>query len=156
MGSKRKIGFTLIEVLMSVSIMSIMSGVMILSYHTTDQTPKREAEKVAAYITRLANKSDRIKVGFEMEISGNGLCVSWEHNGRQEPFFDISEGLTYTALNCTENKLKYDCKTYPRGAKISVTDNSTGKKHKYIAITSATNLSPYYVLITSQDTIMNF
>lgn len=155
MGSKRKIGFTLIEVLMSVSIMSIMSGVMILSYHTTDQTPKREAEKVAAYITRLANKSDRIKVGFEMEISGDSLCVSW--GSYKEPSFEKSAGLTYTAVNWdADSRLKYDCKTYPRGAKISVTDNSTGTKHKYIAITSATNLSPYYVLITSQDTIMNF
>lgn len=151
MGSKRKTGFTLIEVLMSVSIMSIMSGVMILSYHTTDQTPKREAEKVAAYITRLANKSDRTKVGFEMKISCNSFCVSWEHNGIKEPSFDVSAGLTYSH-NFTEDKLKYNCETYPRGAKISVTDNSTGIKHKYIAITSAANLSPYYVLITSQDT----
>lgn len=149
MGSKRKTGFTLIEVLMSVSIMSIMSGVMILSYHTTDQTPKREAEKVAAYITRLANKSDRTKVGFEMKISCNSFCVSW--GDYEEPSFDISAGLTYSH-NFTEDKLKYNCETYPRGAKISVSDNNTGTRHKYIAITSATNLSPYYVLITSQDT----
>ena len=136
----------------SVSIMSIMAGVMTLSYHTADQTPKREAEKVAAYITRLAQKSDRIKVGFEMEISSNALCVSW--GSYNEPSFEISAGLTYSH-DFTGNKLKYNYETYPRGAKISVLDSKlTGSKHKYIQITSETNSSPYYVLITSQDSNM--
>ena len=150
MGSKKRKGFTLIEVLMSVSIMSIMAGVMTLSYHAADQTPKREAEKVAAYITRLAQKSDRIKTGFEMEISGDALCVSW--GSYNEPSFDISAGLTYTPVNWGTDSLEYNCTTYPRGAKISVLDSQpTGNKHNYIQITSETNSSPYYVLITSQD-----
>ena len=156
MGSKKRKGFTLIEILMSVSIMSIMAGVMTLSYHAADQTPKREAEKVAAYITRLAQKSDRIKTGFEMEISGDALCVSWGDNGQyKEPYFEISAGLTYTPISWdTNSRLKYDCTNYPRGAKISVLDSQpTGNKHNYIQITSETNSSPYYVLITSQDRI---
>ena len=151
MGSKKRKGFTLIEILMSVSIMSIMAGVMTLSYHAADQTPKREAEKVAAYITRLAQKSDRIKTGFEMEISGDALCVSW--GSYNEPSFEISAGLTYTPISWdTNSRLKYDCTNYPRGAKISVLDSQlTENEHKYIQITSETNSSPYYVLITSQD-----
>ena len=150
MGSETKKAFTLIEVLMSVSIMSIMAGTMILSYHTADQTPKREAEKVAAYITKLANKSDRIKVGFQMKISGNSLCVSWGNGTYNEPSFEVSAGLTYSAVNWNES-LTYDYKTYPRGAKISVSDNAAGNHHRYIQITSAVNPSSYYVLITSKD-----
>ncbi len=146
MESKSKRGFTLIEVLMSVSIMSIMTGVMILNYHAADQTPKREAEKVAAYIVRLTNKSDRIKIGFEMIISGDSLCVSWGNNSIKEPSFDISAGLTYNH-SFDEGKLKYNYETYPRGAKISVSDNKEENK-SYIEIKSAANLSsPCYVRI---------
>ena len=87
-------GFTLIEVLMSVTIMSVMAGVMMLSHHSADQTPKREAEKVAAYITRLAQKSDRIKIGFGIEIQDEKLLnVSWNKNSDYtEPPFEVSAG----------------------------------------------------------------
>ena len=143
-------GFTLIEVLMSVTIMSAMAGVMILSHHSADQTPKREAEKVAAYITRLAQKSDRIKVSFDIEIQdARSLNVSWkEHGQNMESPFEVSAGLKYSS-NFDSNTLTYDYKNFPNGAKISVQDNITGT-HKYIGITS-NNSQSYYVLVMAGD-----
>ncbi len=149
-------GFTLIEVLMSVTIMSVMAGVMILSHHSADQTPKREAEKVAAYITRLTQKSDRIKVGFNASIDGgNILNVSWDKGtNNTEPPFEISAGLNVKwDDNHLDKKLIYDYKNYPNGAKISALDaklSTNNTKHRYIKITAA-NSSTYYVLITSSD-----
>ena len=146
-------GFTLVEVLMSVTIMAAMAGVMMLSHHSADQTPKREAEKVAAYITRLAQKSDRIKVSFDIEIQdARSLNVSWKEHGENiEPPFEVSAGLNYTS-NFQDNRLIYDYKNYPRGAKISVQDNATGTTHKYIGITSNNNnSSSCYVLVMAGD-----
>ena len=148
-------GFTLIEVLMSVTIMSVMAGVMLLSHHSADQTPKREAEKVAAYITRLTQKSDRIKVGLEAEINqdGNILNVSWKKGtNNTEPPFEASAGLKYSS-NFTSNILIYDYKNFPNGAKISVQENVTGTTHKYIGITSNNNNSSSYVLVMAGDKV---
>ena len=152
-----KKGFTLIEVLMSVTIMSIMAGVMTLSYHVADQTPMREAEKLAAYLRRLIQKSNRIKVGFQVEIpNATALYVSWDISGdHKEPPFDISAGLRYAPYFATEEtptlKMIYDYKNYPNGASINVLGNvssyQVGNKHKYIEISSDKSL-PYYVLIT--------
>lgn len=148
----RRKGFTLIEVLMSVTIMSAMAGVMILSHHSADQTPKREAEKVAAYITRLAQKSDRIKVSFDIEIQdARSLNVSWkEHGQNMESPFEVSAGLKYSS-NFDSNTLTYDYNNFPNGAKISVQDNVTSTTtHKYIGITS-NNSQFYYVLVMAGD-----
>ena len=156
MGSKscrtyRK-GFTLVEVLMSVMIMSIMAGVMTLSYHAADPTPKREAEKLAAYITRLAQKSDRIKVGFNMKVSGNVLNVSWGEN-HNEPPFNISDGLTYVFGNCDESNttLTYNYTKYPMGAKITVSNNENSCQ--YIKINTATGDLSCYVLVMADDIV---
>ncbi len=146
-------GFTLVEVLMCVTLMSITAGVMTLSFHAADQTPKREAEKIAAYFTRLVQKSGRIKVCFEAEIIDNALNVFWnkDRNYIENPF-EIGAGLKYELCNCTDNVLTYDYNNYPKGAKIAVLGDISGyKTHKYIAISSAENLSPYYVLITPFD-----
>ena len=148
-------GFTLIEVLMSVTIMSAMAGVMILSHHSADQTPKREAEKVAAYITRLTQKSDRIKVGFNASIDGgNILNVSWNKGtNNTEPPFEISAGLNVKWDDNHSNNFTYDYKNFPNGAKISALGaklSTYASKHRYIEITSE-NSSAYYVLITSED-----
>ena len=153
-------GFTLIEVLMSVTIMSIMAGVMTLSYHVADQTPMREAEKLAAYLRRLIQKSNRIKVGFQVEIPHvAALNVSWDISGdHKEPPFDISAGLRYAPhfdsadLSSTSIlKMNYNYRCYPNGASINVLGNvssyQVGNKHKYIEISSDKSL-PYYVLIT--------
>ena len=148
-------GFTLIEVLMSVTIMSVMAGVMMLSHHSADQTPKREAEKVAAYITRLTQKSDRIKVGFNASIDGgNILNVSWNKGtNNTEPPFEISAGLNVKWDDNHSNNFTYDYKNFPNGAKISALGaklSTYASKHRYIEITSE-NSSAYYVLITSED-----
>ena len=151
MASRHRKGFTLIEVLMSVMIMSIMAGVMAISFHSADQNPKREAEKVAAYITRLTQKSDRIKMSFDVKISNNALIVSWGNtDDNQEPSFDISAG-----LECTlPETLTYDYKKYPKGAKIFVSPDTNGIKYNYNYIKIAKiadNSSSYYVIITSTD-----
>ena len=149
MGSEE--GFTLVEILVCVSLMSIMAGVMTLSPHAANQTLKREAEKVAAYFMRLTQKSDRIKVRSDAEIIDNVLNVFWNNNRDYlEKPFEISEGLKYRLCNC-DNKLTYDYNNFPGGAKISVIgDISNYTTHKYLAISSDNN-SYYYVLITDKD-----
>ena len=150
-------GFTLIEVLMSVTIMSIMLGVMTLNYSVAAQTPKREAEKLAAYLTRLIQKSNRIKVGFQVEIPhATALYVSWDAAGNHtEPPFDISEGLRYAPhfnsadLTATSIlKMVYDCKNYPNGASINVVGNIESDTNGTFIEISADKSLPYYVLIT--------
>lgn len=158
-----KKGFTLIEVLMSVTIMSIMAGVMTLSYHVADQTPMREAEKLAAYLRRLIQKSNRIKVGFQVEIpNATALYVSWDISGdHKEPPFDISAGLRYAPhfdstklVETYTSQMIYDYINYPKGAKIDVLSNVSNLNklgYKYIEISSDKSL-PYYVLIKEGGT----
>lgn len=151
----RRKGFTLVEVLMSVTIMSVMAGVMMLSHHSADQTPKREAEKVAAYITRLAQKSDRIKVSFDIEIQNEkSLNVSWKNHGQNmESPFEISAGLNVKWDDKHSNNFIYDYINFPNGVQISAISTPLTEypqKHRYIEITSE-NSSAYYVLITAED-----
>ena len=182
MGNKRK-GLTLTELLVGVIVMMITLSVATISLTSTDQTPRREAERITAYLTRLTQKSDRVKVSFDFELSGNTLKVSWkEHGKNMEPDFMLSEACIYEPrLNTQEKNDKitiwtYDRSKYPDGVKIAAISGTSGsymsggskrtydyyknKGHMYLKITNdnsgkikGKNHSEYYVLITSQDLI---
>lgn len=150
MGNRRK-GFTLTELLMGIVVMTIMASAAVLSMSVADQTSKREAEKVAAYLVRLVEKSDRIKHGFNLEIKdSNKIVVSWNADEESESLLATS-GCTYAAWNFDDNMI-YNDTNYPMGAKIFTSESNDEytdtKKHKYITVTSG-NTSPYYVILTA-------
>ena len=172
----RRRGFTLTELIVGVVVMVVTLGVATMSLTSTDQTPKREAERIAMYLTRLTQKSDRIKVSFDVELKDNKLAVSWKKHGENmEADFELSPELNYIPRfninDIKDDKVKkwtYQQKDYPNGVKIAAisttkypgtnTERYYKNGHRYIKITNDNNGSikgkqhlEYYVLITSRD-----
>ena len=150
-------GFTLTEMLISIALIMIMASVATISMSSARQTPKREAEKIAAYIARLTEKSDRMKLSFDVAItttdSAKAFNVSWGKHGSYTETFELDYDLTYAFVPSTTSPWVYDYINYPNGIKVAPLSSklSSGSDHKYIEITSTGSSSPYYVLLTGSD-----
>lgn len=163
MGNKRA-GFTMIELIVGITVMLVTISVASMSINSSGQKPKREAERIAGYLTRLTQKSDRIHVSFDVSLDANAspptLTISWGTNKDKEPPFELNAEIAYEP-HFNINNVKKDTKTknwtyqrkdYPHGVKIDATSSVNEDKNgqRYIKLT-ANKASPYYVLITSRD-----
>ena len=169
MGNKRA-GFTMIELIVGITVMLVTISVASMSINSSGQKPKREAERIAGYLTRLTQKSDRIHVSFDVSLDANvsppTLTISWGTNKDKEPPFELNAEIAYephfNISNINDTKTKnwtYQRNDYPHGVKIdAISTLSTANSdegyhksgHRYIMLT-ANKASPYYVLITSRD-----
>ena len=69
-------GITLLETLIAITIMSIMSGVMALSSATVgQQSARREAERVAAFIQGHINRENIAKRGLWFQVEEDNIQV---------------------------------------------------------------------------------
>ncbi|MBR0184782.1 MAG: type II secretion system protein, partial [Synergistaceae bacterium] len=136
MGNRRN-GFTLVELLTAIVVMTIISGAAMMSLTAADQTAKREAERVQAYIYDLMRKADRAHVNFTMKLYGNGnnLIVTW-NNGNTTVVEDASFFLTdgcYFEKNL-EQKYSFMNKGFSGGTILII--GADGKKWKVILAVS--------------------
>ena len=91
---KRK-AYPLIEMLIVVSILSIMAATITLSVHSTEQTAKNEAERLASFLNKQMSKADRFHKDFKLETSLttpiNTINVCWIiYSGDEEVIDEIS------------------------------------------------------------------
>lgn len=130
MTRKNRRGFTLVEVMIAVSIMVIMSAVITFNSDFTKQTAKREAERLFVYLYRSMKKADRRRINFTFTPSPAHVLLKWG-NGRNE-FFWTSSGCAYDhnfpGGECTYNARNKRSNT---GGTITVY-GADGKKHYVI------------------------
>ncbi|MBQ3347688.1 MAG: type II secretion system protein [Synergistaceae bacterium] len=169
----RRRGFTLAELIVGVVVMIVTLGVATMSLRSTDQTPKREAERIAMFLTRLTQKSDRIKMDVTVKMENGKLVSLWNNNKGEE--IELSTECNCVFRNMDNNTWTYERVEYPNGVKIDARSNldkvvngklqvdyyyknMSSEGHRYIKITNDNNGSikgkqhlEYYVLITSRD-----
>ena len=71
----RKKAFSLVEILIVVTILGIMAGYVTLSAKSTGQTAKAEAEKVAQLFRRYITKADKFHGGYYFLIDSDKITV---------------------------------------------------------------------------------
>lgn len=146
MGNRRN-GFTLVELLTAIVVMTIISGAAMMSLTAADQTAKREAERVQAYIYDLMRKADRAHVDFEIDantILNNGhVTVKWY--GKEtitDTSFIPTDGCYYSAKYGLENKTviyRYQSKDFNYNGTITVVGAGVNKQ--------GTNEDKHYIKI---------
>ncbi|MBQ9904004.1 MAG: type II secretion system protein [Synergistaceae bacterium] len=120
MGNRRN-GFTLVELLTAIVVMTIISGAAMMSLTAADQTAKREAERVQAYIYDLMRKADRAHVDFEINATESYIWVRWNYDTNNEDFSFIPTEGCYYSDNFNGNKTyNHQKKLFPSGGSISV------------------------------------
>ena len=146
----KKVAFTLTEVLVAITIMSIMAGVMALTSATVgQQTAKREAERVAAFIQGHISRENIAQRGLWFEIKTDSIEV-WhglKGNTNAVPKLNANQGCSYgpstakLCYNIRENiLLKGDMSLWKLISADStvVTEEGTNGQH-YIRVQGADN-----------------
>ena len=135
MTRKNRGGFTLVEVMITVSIMAIMASVLTFSTDFTKQTAKREAQRLFVFLYRSMNKADSRRINFTFIASPAHVLLNWG-NGKYEKLI-ASKGCAYSnnfpGGECTYNARNRRCNT---GGTITVLD-SEGKKY-YVVLAGIT------------------
>ena len=108
----RRKAFTLTEVVIAVLILGIMAAAMTLRPDSAKQTAKREAERIAAVISRLIEKADRNHSAFWFIPEGNTLYIvrgrTYSASAREELDFKVSGGCTVSSASSTEKGIGYN------------------------------------------------
>ena len=150
MGNKRLRGFTLVELMVTVSVMSIMAAVIALNVDFTRQSAKHEAEKVATYIENLMKKSNRIHTSFDIEVKDKVIKVSWGIHDVHVESLDATIGCTYTP---SAEIMIYDRNNFTNRDRVTVDtdekDSSDDEYDYHIKITDSAG-EEYYVGIRKQ------
>ena len=114
--------FTLTEVLVAITIMSIMSGVMALSSATVgQQSARREAERVAAFIQGHINRENIVRRGLWFKVNEDNIQV-WHgltQNSQVVPELKANSGCKYTPKNLCYN-VSYSVQTNILAGSVSL------------------------------------
>ncbi len=165
-------GFSVIELLTVVVLMVLIAGVASINIGAAQQSPKREAEKIAANFVNLAKKADRMKADFTAALSGDKFSVTWKDKGGNtigsddfhiDPDFTYIPHLDDTSIgNKTVTEWNYTSGSHIHilaagslsgsysTANGTISYNFNKKGHRYIEVKSAKS-SPYYIIITAGD-----
>ena len=105
-------GFSLVELLIAITIFTVMASFITLNPNMLRPTAKSEAMKLAAYIHKAMQRSDRIHDGFTIKFGNSKgikeLQIAWDKKGS------------------TNRK---DMGIYPEPQGFSLTSNSTNNLH---------------------------
>ena len=123
MGNRRR-GFTLAELIVGVVVMIVTLGVATMSLRSTDQTAKREAERLVAYIYRQIDKAERVHDGFTMTVNTQSVTIDWR-GGPSDTSFEASDGCHYNLKDSRYYNVNRHLFTV--GATINVYDASGGQ-----------------------------
>ena len=135
-------GFSLVEVLISVTILMVMASSVTLNVNMLRPTAKGEAEKIAAYIHKVMRRSDRIHDGFAIKFkTHNGqreIWIVWDSKGDSKyEYVDVVP--VNSGFYVTSNYLKDNLSYSPQ----SNTFVSIGRT---LTVTRTSDNSYYYVI----------
>ena len=135
MGNRRR-GFTLAELTVGVVVMIVTLGVATMSLRSTDQTAKREAERLVAYLYRQMDKAERAHKVFTMTVNTQSVTINWRDGYPEDNSFKASDGCSYSDkfpngdVNYLANQQRF-----AQGGTIEVKDANGGKCKITIAST---------------------
>lgn len=132
MGNRRR-GFTLAELIVGVVVMIVTLGVATMSLRSTDQTARREAERVVAYIYRQIDMADRIRKDFTMTVGTSSITINWGGLHSEDTSFKASDGCSYNLQGV--RYYRFNIHRFTSGATITVQDANGGKCDITIAST---------------------
>ena len=146
MGNRRK-GFTLAELIVGVVVMIVTLGVATMSLRSTDQTARREAERLTAYINRQKDKAERIHKDFNMTVDPYKVLINWGDRQYDDASFEASDGCGYSK-NFPNGDVNYlaNQQRFAQGGTIIVQDANGAKCDITVAATEGriTISSQYY------------
>lgn len=127
---KKRKGFTLVELIISLLVMSITYAAMSMSSAAAKQTAEHEAERLAAYIYRLMDKADMLHNNFYIVTDPGYILVNWD-SGPDDLSFKATQGCRYEM----EGKLTYNSRKrrFNNGGTITVKDSQDGVYYVIIA-----------------------
>ena len=156
----RRRAFTLTEVVIAVLVLGIMAAAMTLRPDSAKQTAKREAERIAAVISRLIEKADRNHSAFWFIPEGNTLYIvrgrTYSASAREELDFKASAGCSFTS---SPARLGYNTESNTSYAVISTNttpavrvevSSQTQDKAKYAITVTGADKSTCYVYIFAE------
>lgn len=130
---KKRKGFTLVELIISLLVMSITYAAMSMSSAAAKQTAEHEAERLAAYIYRLMDKADMLHNNFYIVTAPGYILVNWD-SGPEDTSFKATAGCSYSS-NFWGGKLRYNSRKrrFKNGGTITVKDSQDGVYYVIIA-----------------------
>lgn len=156
----------MIELITAVVIMGIIAGMSSISLTSSKQSfPKREAERIAAYLMKLTEKASRMKINFKATLSAERLAIQWIGANSNESL-TLDPDLEYAMYVGSSNETDW---TYSCGSdflictlsSLSGSYTSGGNTyeykyhlapHRYISVTPKEGAS-HYIVITEQDIV---
>ena len=104
----RRSGFSLIELLIVIAVIGVMAATMTINPNAAKVSSKREAERLAMFLKRMAQKSERMHVGFVMTITNDNkqIIIWWRNNTSDD--ITASRGCTYSNNNFWEIDKNFD------------------------------------------------
>lgn len=131
---KKRKGFTLVELIISLLVMSITYAAMSMSSAAAKQTAEHEAERLAAYIYRLMDKADMLHNNFYIVTAPGYILVNWGDADSVDTSFKATAGCRYES-NFWGGKLKYNSRKrrFNNGGKITIKDSQGGVYYVIIA-----------------------
>ncbi len=161
---KQRTAFSLVEVLIVVTILGIMASYLTLSAKSTGQTARAEAEKVAQFFRRYITKADKIHGGYCFKVENKAIILmnnkdsnmlrNMENNPEKKE--NANGGCSYLTSN--DNYLVYNLPDIsPNGKKVTevstrnveiLVKNSDDEEHYRIQVNGK---GPSYWVIISYD-----
>ena len=132
---QRQKGFSLVELFIAMIIIAIFSSFITANITSQSQTAKQEAEKLAAYLTDLARKSDRRHMNLTIKFENSNVTAYFGTNSSNAATsYDIPSGFSISQ-NFPNNKLAYD------------SNENEFNNYGTITITKALNKTYHYIVI---------
>ena len=106
-------GFTIVELLISISILIIMASFIALNTDIARITATQEAAKIAAYIHKAMQRSDRIHDGFSIQLVGKDgeleIRIIWDSKGetKRKDMWIIPIDPSFRITSNVDSELKY-------------------------------------------------
>ena len=138
--AKKNFGFSLIELLIGITIMGIMAAVITVSANSLRVTAKSEAERIAAYLIGLTHKYGSKRENFRIVLNdsnverGKAIVIERTDNRVYEPILDtfrLRNGCTFTN-NTDTFEYNHATNKFNHNGHMTITDSKGEKYVVYI------------------------
>lgn len=132
--------FSLIELIVGIVLIAIITGAVTIKPTSARQSIRREAERVATYISSLIQFADRYQNPFTLNFGNGSFVIDWAYRLKNGKFTQYFERSPKYKLSSNVQELKYSIKNnnFTQGATITVEQLSSD---------DIRDRSKYYVII---------
>ena len=129
-------GFTITELLVSMTILAIIASTITLSVSAFHPTARQEAGKIAFFLSRAMRKADRWHSSFTLTIATNKssktknqiLQIQWD--GQSSDFLTLSSGFSISSNIRRNQKIRYSSNSFePASVTLTVKNDYSNSSH---------------------------